>query len=91
MAAAAMMTNRQAGSGVTTAYESEPWAAANGLHGSMYAAEYKHAVSGLILLKYISDAFEGCRTAVLAEWRDEAADDHNEYIAENIFWVRREA
>ncbi len=60
---------------------------ADALRGSMDAAEYKHVVLGLIFLKYISDAFEERHTAVLAEWGEDAAEDRDEYIAENIFWV----
>ena len=37
-------------------------------------------------LKYISDAFEERRKAVLAEWGKDAAEDRYEYIAENVFW-----
>ena len=57
----------------------------------MDAAEYKHIVLGLIFLKYISDAFEERREAVLAEWGEDAAEDRAEYVAENIFWVPPEA
>ena len=64
---------------------------ADTLRGSMDAAEYKHVVLGLIFLKYISDAFEERHAAVLAEWGEEAAEDRDEYIAENIFWVPPEA
>ena len=64
---------------------------ADALRGSMDAAEYKHVVLGLIFLKYISDAFEERRAEVLAEWGEEAAEDRDEYIAENIFWVPPEA
>jgi hypothetical protein len=39
-------------------YEAELWRMADALRGSVGAAEYKHAVLGLIFLKYISDAFE---------------------------------
>ena len=53
--------------------------------------EYKHVVLGIIFLKYISDAFEERHAAVLAEWGEEAAEDRDEYIAENIFWVPQEA
>ena len=67
--------------------ESELWAAANALRGSMDAAEYKHVVLGLIFLKYISDAFEKRHATVLAEWGSEAAEDRDEYAAENVFWV----
>ena len=75
----------------TTGYEAELWAMADTLRGSMDAAEYKHVVLGLIFLKYISDAFEERHAAVLAEWGEDAAEDRDEYIAENIFWVPPDA
>ena len=78
-------------SGATTGYEAELWAMADALRGSMDAAEYKHVVLGLIFLKYISDAFEERHAAVLAEWGEDAAEDRDEYTAENIFWVPQEA
>ena len=71
----------------TTGYESELWKMADMLRGSMDAAEYKHVALGLIFLKYISDAFEERHAEVLAEWGEDAAEDQDEYIAENIFWV----
>ena len=74
-----------------TVHEAEYWRMADALRGSMDAAEYKHVVLGLIFLKYISDAFEERHAAVLAEWGEEAAEDRDEYIAENIFWVPQEA
>ena len=74
-------------SGALIGYEAELWASANALRGAMDAAEYKHVVLGLIFLKYISDAFEERHTKVLAEWGEEAAEDSDEYTAENIFWV----
>ena len=77
--------------GATTGYEAQLWRMADALRGSMDAAEYKHVVLGLIFLKYISDAFEERHAAVLAEWGSEAAEDRDEYIAENIFWVPPEA
>jgi len=68
------------------------WAAADALRNNMDAAEYKHVVLGLIFLKYISDAFEAKHTDLDAQ-RAEGADpeDPDEYRAENIFWVPREA
>ena len=80
-----------AGAGATTGYEAELWAVAEALRGLMDAAAYKHVVLGLIFLKYISDAFEERHAAVLAEWGGEAAEDRDEYTAENIFWVPPEA
>ena len=76
----------------TTGYEAELWAMADALRCSMDAAEYKHVVLGLIFLKYISDAFEETRVRLEAE-QTEGADpeDPDEYRAENVFWVPREA
>jgi type I restriction enzyme M protein len=50
----------------------------------MDVAEYKHVVLGLIFLKYISDAFEEKKKGADPE-------DKDEYLAENIFWVPKEA
>ena len=75
----------------TTGYETQLWQMADALRGSMDAAEYKHVVLGLIFLKYISDAFEELHAEVLADYGAEAAEDRDEYIAENIFWVPPEA
>ncbi len=85
------MAKRKAGNSATTGYEAELWEMADKLRGSMDAAEYKHVVLGLLFLKYISDAFEERHAEVLAEWDEDAAEDRDEYIAENIFWVPREA
>ena len=86
-----MTTRSQDLSVPTTGYETQLWQMADALSGSMDAAEYKHVVLGLIFLKYISDAFEELHAEVLAEWGEEAAEDRDEYIAENIFWVPPEA
>ena len=91
MKAATKMPKRKTDSGATTGYEAELWAMADALRGSMDAAEYKHVVLGLIFLKYISDAFEERRATVLAEFGEDAAEDRDEYTAENIFWVPTEA
>ena len=60
----------------------------------MDAAEYKHVVLGLIFLKYISDTFEEHHAKLVAGKGDyEGADpeDRDEYPAENVFWVPKEA
>ncbi len=77
--------------GATTGHEAELWAMADALRGSMDAAEYKHVVLGLIFLKYISDAFEEHHAEVLAKWGTDAAEDRDEYLADNIFWVPPDA
>ena len=76
---------------INTGHEAEYWRMADALRGSMDAAEYKHVVLGLVFLKYISEAFEERHAEVLAEWGKDAAEDRDEYIAENIFWVPPEA
>lgn len=38
-------------------YEAKLWQLADALRNKMDAAEHKHAVLGLLFLKYISDAF----------------------------------
>ena len=66
------------------------WQAADKQRGHMDAAEYKHVVLGLIFLKYISDAFQEyydtLQTDPLAD-----PEDRDEYTAEHIFWVPKEA
>ncbi len=47
---------------------------ADKLRGSVDAAEYKHVVLGLLLLKYISEAFQARRAELEALSRDEDSD-----------------
>ena len=75
--------------------------AANALRGSVESAEYKHLVLGLVFLKYISDAFATQRAVLERRTRDpesdwftddeteraEVLEDHDEYTANNVFWV----
>ena len=70
--------------------EAELFKAADKLCGNMEPSDYKHVVLGLIFLKYISDAFEARHAALLAE-DAQAAEDPDEYLAENIFWVPPQA
>ncbi|WP_271400315.1 type I restriction-modification system subunit M [Salinicoccus roseus] len=71
-------------------FEEKLWQSADKLRGSMDASDYKSVVLGLIFLKYVSDAFEEKYEAL---GQDEYADqeDKDEYTAENIFWVPKEA
>ena len=71
-------------------FKAQLWATADQLRGAMDASEYKHPVLGLIFLKYISDAFEE-KHALLEADPESDAEDRDEYIAENIFWVPKEA
>ncbi len=76
--------------GAQLGFEAELFKAADKLRGNMEPSDYKHVALGLIFLKYISDAFEAKRTALLAE-DAQAAEDKDEYLADNVFWVPKEA
>jgi type I restriction enzyme M protein len=71
-------------------YADKLWKTADKLRGNMEPSDYKHVALGLIFLKYISDAFE-TRHKELLEEDPQAAEDKDEYLADNIFWVPREA
>ncbi len=71
-------------------FEAELFKAADKLRGNMEPSDYKHVALGLIFLKYISDAFEAKYNALLAE-DALAAEDKDEYLADNVFWVPKEA
>ena len=91
--------------GATLGFEATLYQAADKLRNNMDAAEYKHVVLGLIFLKYISDSFEEKYNFLLQEFanpdsefyikeeinRFEYAEDRDEYLAENIFYVPQEA
>ena len=78
--------------GANLGFEATLWAAADALRSNMDAAEYKHVVLGLIFLKYISDAFEERHALLEAEVAQGSdPEDPDEYRAENIFWVPKDA
>ena len=83
-------TKKKANGGAQLGFEAQLWATADKLRGNMEPSDYKHVALGLIFLKYISDAFEAKREALL---EDDLADaeDPEEYLAENVFWVPKEA
>jgi type I restriction enzyme M protein len=78
------------GNGAILDFEGQLWAAADKLRGHMDASEYKHVVLGLIFLKYISDSFEEVHSQLLKE-KDADPEDRDEYLAQNVFWVPKEA
>jgi len=91
-AAKTSATKTSGASDAVVGFEEKLWLMADKLRNNMDAAEYKHVVLGLIFLKYISDAFEEKHAALLAE-KSAGADpeDPDEYKADNIFWVPKEA
>jgi len=76
--------------GTDLGFEQKLWLAADKLRGNMEPSDYKHVVLGLIFLKYISDSFEDKYQALLKE-DQKAAEDKDEYLAESVFWVPKEA
>ena len=71
-------------------FEAELFKAADKLRGNMEPSDYKHVVLGLIFLKHISDGFEAKRQALLSDY-PEGAEDEDEYRADNVFWVPKDA
>ncbi len=78
------------------------WTAADKLRSNLDAAVYKHAVLGLIFLKYVSDAFEERRAELETQFRDRSHDYYlggdesmvaeelevrDYYTEKNVFWV----
>ena len=78
------------GNGANLGFEAEMFKTADKLRGNMEPSDYKHVALGLIFLKYISDAFEAKRAVLLAE-DEAAAEDRDEYLADNVFWVPKDA
>ena len=88
------MVNKLKSNGANLGFEAKLWKAADKLRSNMDAAEYKHVVLGLIFLKYISDAFEEKHQQLLKEAQENEyvdPEDRDEYIAERVFWVPKEA
>jgi type I restriction enzyme M protein len=78
------------GNGANLGFEAQLFLAADKLRKNLEPSDYKHVALGLIFLKYISNAFEAKRAALLAEGAA-AAEDPDEYLAENLFWVPKGA
>ena len=78
------------GNGANLGFEAQLFLAADKLRKNLEPSDYKHVCLGLIFLKHISNAFEAKRAALLAE-DAAAAEDPDEYLAENVFWVPKEA
>ena len=77
-------------SGGDLGFEAELFKVADKLRGNMEPSDYKHVVLGLIFLKYISDAFDTKYQALMVE-DPSFAEERDEYAADNVFWVPKEA
>jgi len=81
---------RTDGNGANLGFEAQLFLAADKLRKNLEPSDYKHVALGLIFLRYISDAFEIKHAALMTEDR-KAAEDPDEYLAENVFWVPKGA
>ena len=82
--------NTKTTNGANLGFEEKLWQAADKLRGHMDASEYKGVVLGLIFLKYVSDVFQERYEAIKKE-RNADPEDRDEYTAENVFWVPKDA
>ncbi len=71
-------------------FEQALFKTADKLRKNIDAAEYKNVVLGLIFLKYISDSFQELYDKLKANDSSDA-EDRDEYIAENCFFVPKES
>jgi len=84
---------KKSDTGANLGFEAKLWEMADKMRGHMDASEYKHVVLGLLFLKYISDAFQAKYNALAATKETDYTDpeDRDEYVADRIFWVPKEA
>lgn len=78
------------GNGANLGFEAKLFLAADKLRKNLEPSDYKHVVLGLIFLRHISQAFEAKQAQLFAD-DPSAAEDQDEYLADNIFWVPKEA
>jgi type I restriction enzyme M protein len=70
--------------------EVQLWDAADKMRGAVPPTDYMHVCLGLVFLRYLSTAFER-KHAELLDTPHADAEDHEEYQADNVFWVPLEA
>lgn len=73
----------------TQELEKQLWAAADKLRGNINSSDYKYVVLGLIFLKYVSDSF--AEQYKKAESENFDPEDRDFYLADNVFWIPKEA
>ena len=83
-------TEKPNSNGGNLGFEAQLFLAADKRRENLEPSDYKHVALGLIFLKYISNTFEAKRAALLTE-DAAAAEDPDEYLAENVFWVPKGA
>jgi type I restriction enzyme M protein len=76
------------GNGANLGFEAQLFLAADKLRKNLEPSDYKHVALGLIFLKHISNAFEAKHAHLLTE-DPTAAEDPDEYLADNVFGCQR--
>jgi type I restriction enzyme M protein len=84
----AKTAKEQKGNGGNLGFEAQLFLAADKLRKNLEPSDYKHVALGLIFLKYISNAFESKRAALLAE-DAAAAEDRTSISPKGSFGCRR--
>lgn len=84
------MAKAEKKNGSDLGFEADLFKTADKLRGNMEPSDYKHVVLGLIFLKYISDAFDEKYRLLLSEGSG-SEEDRDEYAADNVFWVPKDA
>jgi type I restriction enzyme M protein len=70
------------------ALDKKLWTAADKLRSTLDAAQYKHAVLGLLFIKYVSDAFDIRRQELIEQFKDPKHDyflDRQEYDSDEEY------
>ncbi|MBD5424527.1 MAG: SAM-dependent DNA methyltransferase, partial [Allobaculum sp.] len=75
---------------VKKSFEQQMWDAACVLWGHIPASDYRKIIIGLILLRYISVAFDKRYQYLLENYPDEI-NDRDSYISKNVFYIPEEA
>src|SRR5476649_971538 len=76
--------------GANLGFEAQMFLAADKLRKNLEPSDYKPVALGRIFLKHISTASEAKRADLLAD-EPAAAEHRDEYLAENVCWVPKEA
>ena len=74
----------------TLGFEKKLWNAAELMRGKIPATQYRQVLTGLLFLRYVSDAFEKRYKELKAQGNGEE-EDRDAYTEENIFFVPKSA
>ena len=67
------------------------WASADKMRGSVEYPVYKQVVLGLVFLKFVNERFEKRRNEIIAEGKEQRAEQPFAYTMKNVFYLPEEA